>query len=216
MTATTFTVGYSRRALRINFCKIKRNVETRTLDDRNYLVDVVLVVCDAIVSNSKLSVGCLGMTVAVREIVNDDLDELAPSFACCISHVCVETGDLRDGVQPNECGDAGNLSGFRCQSRVCDLCDSSINLGCVVRTEVGLAKKLMSYSCCSKYARHTLQLAKGFPAAGVVVGPVEPEVVVVEPRDVEEDTVEVVRTDDDELEDAAPGLSSSENDKFMR
>lgn len=47
-----------------------------TLDLGNKLVDVGLVVSQAVVGNGELSVGCKSSAITVREIVDNDLDNV--------------------------------------------------------------------------------------------------------------------------------------------
>lgn len=74
----------------------------RTRDLCNNLVDVVLVVGLAVVSNAELSVGGLGSTVTVGQVVNDDLQELLGASALAqgggIREVSAEVRNLADGV----------------------------------------------------------------------------------------------------------------------
>ena len=78
----------------------------------NNLVDVVLVVGSTVVGNAELSVGGLGGTVTVGEIVNDDLDDLLLAGAVLdllgVSEIGTEIGDLGDRVEPGEGGDLCN------------------------------------------------------------------------------------------------------------
>ena len=72
------------------------------------MVDVVLVVGSTVVGNAELSVGGLGSTVTVGEIVNDNLDDLLLAGAVLdllgVSKIGTEIGDLGDRVEPGEGG----------------------------------------------------------------------------------------------------------------
>lgn len=76
--------------------------ELRTLDLSDDLVDVIFVVSLAVVSDAELSVGGLGGTVTIREVVDDNLQQLLGAGALAQSAGRCEVGskirDLRDRV----------------------------------------------------------------------------------------------------------------------
>ena len=112
------------------------------LDLRDDLVDVVLVVGLTVVGDAELSVGRLGRTVTVGQVVDDDLDELLVSGALLdrvrIGEVRAEIGDLGDGVEPGECRDVGNARSLAGEAGVGDGLGSCGDLGSVVRAQVDL------------------------------------------------------------------------------
>lgn len=116
-----------------------------TLDDRNNLVDVALVVGDTVVSDRELAVRRLCVAVTVGQIVDDDLDELASAHAGGISHVGVQARNLGDRVEPDEGRDARNLGGLRSGGRVRDLGDGSGDFVGVVRAQVSLHSCFIDY-----------------------------------------------------------------------
>lgn len=78
------------------------------------------------------------MTVAVGQVVDDDLDELTSACAGSSCHVCVQARDLGDGVEPDEGRDARDLGSLRSGSRVANLSNSSVDLASVVGTQEDL------------------------------------------------------------------------------
>lgn len=77
-------------------------VDRLTPDSGHNLVNVVVVVGLAIISNAELSVRGVSSAVTVRQIINDNLQELLVSarLAECTgrSQILLEVRNLRDGV----------------------------------------------------------------------------------------------------------------------
>lgn len=97
---------------------------TLTLDLSNNLVDVVLVVRLAVVSNAELSVGGVSSAITVWQIVDDNGHNVIGASSC---EVASEERNLSDLVEPDECGDLNNGCSLRLQSRIRNLREGSGN-----------------------------------------------------------------------------------------
>lgn len=111
-----------------------------TLDDRDNLVDVVLIVRNAVVSDGELSVGRLRMAVTVGQVVDDNRHDRAAALCCSIGHVRVKTRNFRNRVEPDEGRNVGNGRCFRLKGGVCDLGSGCCDLGRIVRAQICLCK----------------------------------------------------------------------------
>src|SRR4051812_45350902 len=91
------------------------------------IINVLLVERFTTVGRRKLSVGGLGVAVAVRKIIDDDLNELllagARVLGLSVGEVCTEGRDLGTNIEPGEGGDVGNLGGFCGEGGVRDVLD---------------------------------------------------------------------------------------------
>lgn len=122
-----------------------------TLDDRDNLVDVVLIVRNAVVSDGELSVGRLRMAVTVGQVVDDNRHDRAAALCCSIGHVCVKTGNLRNRVEPDKGRNVGNGRGFRLEGGVCDLSSGCCDLGRIVWAQICLYRDKSTSVACLHY-----------------------------------------------------------------
>ena len=95
--------------------RVKKKIR-RTLDLSNDLVDVVLVVGSTVVGNAELSVGGLGSTVTVGEVVYSGLYQWGPALSISSGEILTKGINFCGNIHPEE---NRNVSNFGSTGREC-------------------------------------------------------------------------------------------------